>query len=484
MSDSAILLAMPRYSYERLTSQDASFLELERSTRLAHAASTYVFELGPLETDHGGVDIEAVRRAIASRLHLAPRYRQRLRWIPFERHPVWVDDADFRLDYHVRHTSVPRPGGREQLREQVARIQSQRLDRSRPLWEVWILEGIESNRFGLLFKSHLCIAGDGPDLLELLLSTDRFVAYPEGPPYVARPAPSSRELVVDEVIRRARLPRQALARFRAFLAETGGFTGDLMTRFGAVAELLGYTLRSQDDTPINGRIGPHRRFAELVVPLEAARTIQQAFGTTINDVILATLAAGLRRFLIERLVHPASLDVRISLPVSTTADTDHTPAEFAEWLVDLPVWETDPATCLNAIAQQTRELAESRRALGARTLFSVARWTGSRMLSLAARHATNDPRAHLVLMNVPGSQDPLYLAGARLVEGFGHAPLYGGRGLGVSVFSYDGRLCWGLNADYDLLPDLDRLAAHLEFAFGALLEAAHREQPSLALVEA
>ncbi len=475
---------MARYAYERLSAESASFLMLERSTRLAHSAAAQIFDLGPLRAEHGGVDVAAIRRAVASRLHLAPRYRQKLRWIPFEKHPVWVDDAHFQLRYHVRHTAVPRPGGHEQIREQIGRIHAQRLDRSRPLWEMWVLEGLENDRFAILFKSHLSMAADGPDLLQLLLSGDRFEAYPEGPPFVPRPAPSARELVIDEVIRRARLPRQALERARAFTRETRGLGGELRSRLGAVAEMMGYSLRLHDDTPINGDLGPHRRGEAVVTPLEQAREVQRAFGTTINDVLVAVVSGALRRFMIDRLVHPASLDLRVSLPVSTRADGG-APMEIAEWLIDLPVWEGDATRRLELIAAQTRDLSTSKAALGARTLFSVARWTGSETLALAARRVGIDPRANLELTNVPGPQETMYLCGARLLWGFGLSPLAGGRSLGITVFSYDGALCWGLNADYDRVPDLERLGEHIRAAFDELLAAARAapgDRPHLEVV--
>ena len=475
---------MARYAYERLSAERASFLHLERSTRLAHSSAVQIFERGPLSDEHGGVDVEAIRRAVGARLHLAPHYRQRVRWVPFEQHPVWVDDGHFKLEYHVRHTAVPRPGGYEQLRDQIGRIHAQRLDRSRPLWELWVLEGVERDRFALLLKTHLSMSDDGPDLLQLLLSNGPSEPLPEPPPFVPRPAPSARELVVDEVIRRWRLPRQALARARTFARETGELGAELRTRIGALAEMMGYSLRLHEDTPINGDLSPHRRCEGVLMSLEKAREVQQAFGTTINDVLVAVTASALRRFMIDRLVHPASLDLRLSVPVSTRSEGDGS-VELADWLIDLPIWEPDPARRLALVAEQTRTLSVSKAALGARTLFSVARWTGSETLSRAARRVGIDPRANLELTNVPGPQEALYLEGARLLYGFGLVPLASGRSLGISVFSYDGVLCWGLNADYDRLPDLSALADHFRSAFAELVSAARAapdQRPHLEIV--
>jgi WS/DGAT/MGAT family acyltransferase len=191
---------MPRYAYERLSDRSAAFLANETPSSVAHAASIQIFEAGPLASQHGGVDFEAIRRGIEARLQLVPRLRQKLRWIPFENHPVWVDDREFNLGYHLRHTSLPRPGGFTQLEVMAARIMAQRLDRSRPLWECWVLEGHEGGRFALIFKTHHCmIEAAGSDLLEVLLSADPDAPDPDPLPYTPRPPPSARELVVEEM---------------------------------------------------------------------------------------------------------------------------------------------------------------------------------------------------------------------------------------------------------------------------------------------
>jgi WS/DGAT/MGAT family acyltransferase len=475
---------MPHYSYERLTAESASFLAAERSTSFAHAASVLVFENGPLATQHGGVDIDAIKRAIASQLHRSARYRQKLRWIPFERHPVWVDDPHFNLDYHVRHTSLPRPGTREQLRQQVARIHAQRLDRSRPFWECWVLEGLEGDRFALLMKTHHSMVEDdsGPDLLQLVLSPEPRQALPEGPPYLPRPMPSSRELLVDEIARRARLPFEVLERLRTLAVGAPGLREELLARAGALARLLGYTLRRADETPLNGRIGPHRLFRELAFPFDAVRDVHRALGATITDVVLATLAGALRSYFADRLVNPSVLDFRVGLPVSVQQGDPETglPDRLVEWLIELPLWERAAARRLAAISAQTERRARSDHALPAQALANAGIWIGSRMLSLGARAAPRQPRAHLALTHVPGPRAPLYLLGSRLLEGYGLGPLRPNQALGVAVFSCAGQLFWGLNADYDLVPDLDRLAAYLQASFAELQRAAL--QPRLQVV--
>jgi WS/DGAT/MGAT family acyltransferase len=473
---------MARYAYERLSAESASFLSLESSSWFAHSATTLIFDAGPLGHPDGGVDFEAIRRGIESRLHLTPRFRQKLKWVPIERHPVWEDDHDFNLDYHLRHTSLPRPGGMDQLLKMSARIKAQRLDRSRPLWECWVLEGMEGDRFAVILKTHHALVdpASGEELLQALLSPEVDTPEPEAPPYRPRPVPSEFELVMDEIVRQFRLPRQALARLRSFAGETEHLRHDLEMRARALARMLGYTIRPPLETPLNGRVGPHRRFAHMVVPLEDAIRVHRELGGTVNDVILATVAGAVRSFLQERLVNPATLDFRVGAPVTVPSDgpRDH----VDEWILELPVWEPDPVQRLAKVHEATQALNESAPARGARTLFSVAKWTGSRWLALGARAVSSRLPVNMTVVNVPGPQVPLYFLGARLQETYGQAPLRDNTALGVTVFSYDGKLCWGLNADFDLLPDLDRFNAALERAFHELLHAAGQHDPQLVLV--
>src|SRR5215475_11829379 len=212
---------MARYAYDRLSALDNSFLLLEKPNAYMHVAATQVFKTGPLRAEGGGVDAARIRKLVAALLHRIPRYRQKLAWIPFESHPVWVDDENFNLDYHLRHTSLPRPGTDEQLKRLSARIMQQHLDRDRPLWETWVVEGLEGDRFALITKVHHCMIDgvSGVDLLQILLSPDP-QAQPEAPPtWIPRPVPSGLQLLRDEMARRLRLPFDAARDFRAFLRD-------------------------------------------------------------------------------------------------------------------------------------------------------------------------------------------------------------------------------------------------------------------------
>jgi WS/DGAT/MGAT family acyltransferase len=462
---------MPRYHYERLSDRSAAFLANETPRAFAHAASIHVFENGPLTSGDGGVDIEAIRGGIAANLHRVPRLRQELLWIPIENHPVWVDDGDFNLGYHLRHTSLPKPGGFAQLEAMASRIMAQRLDRARPLWECWVLEGLEGGRFALVLKTHHCMIDEaGADLLEVLLSPDADAVDPEAPSYTPRPPPSIRELVVEEVVRQARLPRRMFERARGALAERERLGRRLKAQATTAAEMLGYSLRPPMDTPLNGRIGPHRRFRGIPFALDDARFVRRALGGMMLDVILTAVAGAVRSFLQERMVSPAALDFRVATPVGLAAGRSG--ERTSEWIIDLPLWEKDAITRFREIHAATEKLSESKGAVPASTLLEGDAWFGARLLSLGARSLASHTPVNMTVINAPGAQVPLYFKGARMLETYGQAPLREHHGLGIAVMSYDGKLFIGLNADFDLVPDLDFFALALERSFDELRRAA------------
>ncbi len=466
---------MPRTYYERLSPQSASFLVREGSRTFSHSAVLLVFEPGDLAHKAGGVDFLAIRDGIEARLATVPRARQKLRWIPFEDHPIWVDDPDFSLEYHLRHTSLPKPGSEDQLRRMVSRIHAQRLDRHRPLWECWVIEGLADGRFAMLWKTHHCMVDPAAesDLIEALLSDEPHPPEPRIASYKPRPMPSAFELVRDEVIRQARIPRRRLERLEGVLRNRE-WRHDLELRARGVAGLLGYSVKPRNETPLSGPAGPHRRFARGVIPLEIVQHAHRVLDAPIHDVLLAVLAGAIRRFLSERLVNPATIDFCVSAPV--TLDTEGGHETIGEWIVEMPIWEKDPRARVARIQTQTQALRDANPALGARTLVGLAEWTGSRRLSLGARAISRRP-VDLAVMNLPGPQTPLYFRGARLLEGFGIAPLREDHALAVAIMSYDGKLCWALNADFDRLPDIDRFAAALEASFDELAESSRSRAP-------
>ena len=461
---------MARYAYDRLSHESAALLERENSRHYQHSGATLLFDAGPLATADGGVDFAAIRAAVASRLHRVPQYRRKLKWVPFEDHPVWVDDAEFNLDYHLRHTSLARPGGDSQLRKLAARVQSQRLDRNRPLWECWVLEGMEGGRFALVVKTHnAMVDGASADLLGALLSPDPDEVFEPPPPHNPRPVPTSAELVRDEVVRQFRLPRRVWRRFQEFATESDDLLSELSSRAESVAQLLGYTFKRLPETPLNGEVGPHRHCDMLTLPLEGAKEIRQELGGSIHDVILASVSGAVARYLRAHHLNPAILDFRAGVPVSLMRGEAN--EGVGEWILELPIWEKDPVRRFQLVRERTEALNESHPALGARTLFSMAGWTSSRMLAQAARALSGGAAVHLTVTNVPGPQEPLYLAGARLLESFGNIPLRQNGGLGIAVMSYEGKLCFGLNADFDLVGDLKLFTEALKSSFEEL----HRE---------
>jgi WS/DGAT/MGAT family acyltransferase len=431
--------------YDRLTAQDMSFLLAETPTSYMHVAATQVFERGELGTEDGGLDFESIKKATASVLHRIPRYRQKLQWSPVFERPVWVDDRDFNLDYHMRHTALPRPGSLAQLKRLSARVMAQQLERQRPLWEMWIIEGLEGGRFAVISKIHHCMidGASGVDLAQILLSLTPEQTIAEAPRYVPRPAPSGLELARDEALRRALMPLKAFRGLRAFRQETS----------------------PASDTPINGDIGPHRRFDWLTLPLADVKAVRKAAGCSVNDVVLTTVAGALREYLSDRGADPRQLDFRISAPVSLRRDDERGTLgnRVSSWIVQLPLDEPTPKARLARIHEATRELKESRQAMGVEMMMEVAEWTPPVLLSLGAQ-AVSGP-INSIVTNVPGPQFPLYLLGARLLAMYPMVPLLPGMGLGIALFSYDGHLCWGFNADFDLVPDLERIPGLVEHAF-------------------
>jgi WS/DGAT/MGAT family acyltransferase len=467
---------MPRYAYERLTALDNSFLLLEKPNSYMHVASTLIFEAGPLRRPEGGIDVDAIREATAAALPQIPRYRQKLKYIPVENHPVWVDDDRFNLDYHLRHTALPKPGSVAQLKALSARIMQQHLDRSRPLWEMWVVEGLEGDRFALISKVHHCMVDgvSGVDLLNTQLRTTPDRSIPDPVPYFPRPAPSGLELLRHELLRRAALPLAALRDARDFVREASDARMEIAVRLRAVAETLGTTLRRASDTPLNRPIGPHRRFDWLAMDVAEIKEVRRAFGGSLNDVVLTVVTGAVRRFLERRGVSPKGLDFRVMAPVSVRSadERGRLGNRVSAWMIDLPVSLPDPRQQLERIAAKTRELKESKQAVGADVLTQVADWTPSNLLALGARNATRLLPFNMVVTNVPGPQVPMYLLGARMLEAYPHVPLADRLGLGIALLSYDGRIGWGFNADYDAVPDLDRFVDDVRSAFGEMREAA------------
>ncbi len=474
---------MPSYSYERLSAQDNSFLLWETPYVHMHVSSTLIFDAGPLKTMDGGIDFAAIRRGTEAFLHRVPRYRQKLFQIPGAQHAVWVDDARFDLDFHLRHTALPKPGSAAQLKRLSARIMSQPLDRRRPLWETWIVEGLENGeRFAMITKIHHCMidGASGVDLFHIMMSASPEAApLGEPPHFLPRPTPSRRELLRDELQRALSMPARALRDFREFREQAEDFGAELATRGRAIVSMLGMA-GGADETPLNGTVGPHRKFDWLKTPLAEVKAIRKALDCTVNDVVLTIVTGAVRSYFLHRGVDPGSVTFRVSAPVSVRSEDQKGKLgnNVSSWILSLPIHESEARQQLALIHAETVRLKETRQALGVQTLNKIAELTPSVLLSLGAR--ASEGQINTIVTNVPGPQFPLYFRGARVLEMYPQVPLMPGLGIGIALASYDGTLHWGFNSDPDIVPDANMFVEKLQEAYEAVADAAGVERKEMA----
>jgi WS/DGAT/MGAT family acyltransferase len=469
---------------QRLSVLDRTFLDFESDAYPQHVGATLILETGPLRNQAGGIDADRVRSHVESRMHRIPRYRQRLAWIPVEHHPVWIDDDHFNIHYHVRHAALPKPGSERQLKRLAARIMSQRLDYGKPLWELWVIEGLEGDRAALISKTHHCMIDGiaGVDLLTILLSVEPDEDTEATPRWLPEAPPTPLELAGAELWRRATMPITALRGLSAAAQKPAETIARVREQAGAVIEALGAGLVPASNTPLNQDLGPHRRFDWLTFDLAPVREIKKRLGGTVNDVVLATVAGALGDFLELRGVTRArqrSMELRAMVPVSVRPIEKRgtTGNQIALWATPLPIAVTDPRRRLAAISEITAGLKRSKQALGAEVLAAVSEWTVPTLLSLASRVAYRNRASNLVVTNVPGPQVPLFLLGARVLETYPMLNLLTRQSLGVALFSYAGRLHWGFIADWDLVPDLHDFVVAIDRSFGDLCEAAELPRP-------
>jgi diacylglycerol O-acyltransferase len=465
------------YFYDRLTVMDNTFLLSETQTTPMHVAAIEIFEAGPLQTEQGGIDIDRIRAAYSASLHKIPRYRQKLLWIPIENRPVWVDDPDFNLDYHVRHVSLPRPGGESELRKVASRVLANHLDRRHPLWEIWVVEGIEGNRFAIIVKAHHCMldGSAGVEAAQVLLSPTPDGEIEEPQPWVPRPIPTRQQLAIGEAWRYATLPLRTLRGWREFREEAEDVGAEIESRAKALRAFFNSTTSLSSETPINGTLSPHRRFDWLKTSLTDVKAVRQKLDCTVNDVVLATVTGACRKYLQEHAVELDDIVFRASTPVSLRAENDHgqTGNRVSSWFVDLPVGEADRKNQIYAIHRDTQELKKSRQAMGMEMLMAAAEFAPSGILAMGAGMASGP--FNIIVTNVPGPQFPLYFLGGRMLAIIPQVPLMENIGLGIALMSYDGDIFWGFTADYDLVPDLEHFVDLIERSFEELAEAAGLE---------
>ncbi len=463
---------MPQQHLDRLTPTDASFLAQEAPSSHMHIGGVLIFE-GPPPRFSDYLD------HVRSRLHLVPRYRQKLATPPLETgRPLWVDDPNFNLEYHVRHSALPAPGNEHQLFRLAGRIASQRLDRSKPLWEMWLVEGLEDDRFALISKTHHSLVDGvaGVDLATVLLDLERSPAPPsmELEPWRPHREPSSAELVLAGVKGLVGTALELFERTLRAAAQPARSASVLAEAAEGLGELVWAGLNPAPETPLNVEIGPHRRFQVVRQELAEYKEVKDALGGTVNDVVLAVVSGALARWLRSRKVRTEGLEMRALVPVSVRReDQRHTLGnQLTAMRGPLPVYITDPVARLRFIRQAMDGLKESKQAVGAATIARVNNLAPPTILAQASRIQFSTRLFNLIVTNIPGPQFPLYLLGRRLQDLFPVAFLPQHHALAVAIMSYDGGIDYGLLADYDALPDIDLIAEGIEESLAELLRAA------------
>ena len=451
----------------RISALDASFLHLEKAGARLHVASVTVFD-GPAPP------YDELREHVESRLHLVPRFRQRLAEVPLDQgRPVWVDDPHFNLRYHLRHAGVPAPGSEEQLKNLAGRLFAQPLDRTKPLWELWLVDGLHDDRFALIAKSHHALV-DGISAVDIttVLFDPTPGRRPVTPPpaWAPRPLPSAAQLLSDALVERATRPSELARSARAVLRTPRQILRGTREGLQAMGALAFAGLGPAPPTPLNVKVGPHRRYTWVDAELADLQRVKDALGGTVNDAVLAVVSGALGRFFRHRGVDTDGLVLKALVPVSVRAESEQGALinEVAPMWALLPVGIEDPVGQYAAIRDTAIDLEDERKAVGARTLTELAGFAPPTIMSQAARLQRGQRFFNLVVTNVPGPQQPVYLLGRRLRRLYPVVPLAGRQALGVAVMSYDGRLGFGLLGDYDALADLDDLAGFLRTSIDAL----------------
>lgn len=471
---------MSKYHFETLSVTDYSFLVQESPTLHMTVIGMTVFNAGPLQLRDGGVDFQAIKGMLGDVLHLVPRYRQKLMWRTIEQTsgylsretmtikdlshpPVWVDDEHFNLDYHVRHTALPRPGNKEQLLALVGRIASQPLDMSKPLWETWIAEGLEGGRYAMISKLHHCMIDgkSGAEVSQLILSPDPDYEAPAAPPYEPRPAPSQKQLRKEMRKEKFSAPFKMAENLRKLREESDDLGEEIARRVKGIRETFAEGGGKRSETPVNGDNSPHRVADFHDTSLAYIKKIRKKWDCSINDIVLTIVCDTFRTYLQQTDFDIDNEPFRITVPVSIWSERKKGEIgnQIMSWLITLPLSESDPKDQLQAIKAITQDLKKSDKALGVKTLESFLRYTPG-LVALGARNA-NGPINSFVT-NVPGPQMALYQNGAEMLDNYPVVPLLENVGVAVGVMSYNGKLNWGVTADPGIVSDIDVFMAALE----------------------
>ena len=466
---------MPQEHLDRLSAVDASFLVQEGSEAHMHVGALVTFEGPPPE-------MEDFLDSLRGRLHLVPRYRQRLAFPPLDSgRPVWVDDTDFNLEYHVRHTALPSPGSDEQLRNLVARIFSQQLDRSKPLWEVWLVEGMEDGSWAMISKTHHALIDgiSGVDLATVLFDLSPIPREVEHPDRQWQPhrEPAAVDLVFAGLRGAVRAGLKVAERAVDSLAHPSRTLDAVTEAAEGFGEVVWATLNPAPETPLNVPIGPHRRFVWVRGRLKDFKLVKDTFGGTVNDVVLAAVAGGLREWLQSRGTRTEGLELRALVPVSLRQDHEHGTLgnRIAAMRGPLPVYISDPIDRLHAVSESMQHLKDSKQALAAEVIAGMQDFAPPTILGAASRLNFSTRLFNMIVTNVPGPQVPLYVLGREMKSVFPIAFLPRDHAVAVAIISYNGWLNFGLLGDYDAMPDLEDLGAAIEDAMDDYVTLARSE---------
>ncbi len=456
---------------DRLSAVDASFLSEERESAHMHVGAVVMLD-GPAPSRDEFVE------HLESRLHLVPRYRQKLSFPRFEAgRPFWIDDPRFNLDYHVRHTALPSPGRVEQLRELAGRVFSQRLDRSKPLWEIWLVQGLDDDRFALLSKTHHALVDgvSGVDIATVLFDLTSAGA-PEPSADVAwtpAPEPSQAELLGEGLKSLIRTPARIGAGVLGAARDPSRALDFVREAVEGVSEIAWAGLNPAPEVPLNVPIGPHRRVFWAESELADLKAVKNGLGGTVNDVFLAAVAGALQRWLQTRGVRTEGMELRGLVPVSIRAKDQQNQLgnQIAALRGPLPVYAEDPVERFQIVRDAMQGVKESKQALGAEVISGLEDFAPPTILAVAARLNFSTRLFNLIVTNVPGPQFPLYLMGREMRQIVPVAFLPQNHALAIAAMSYNGKLDFGLLGDYDAMPDLAELAGYLQEALAELVSA-------------
>jgi diacylglycerol O-acyltransferase / wax synthase len=462
---------MAPHHMDRLSSTDVSFLTNESSTSHMHVGAIMIFE-GPAPS------YEDLVEHIRSRSHAVPRFRQKLAYPPAQTgRPFWIDDPNLNLEYHVRHSALPAPGSEEQLRRMAGRVFSQQLDRSKPLWELWLVQGLTRNRFALLTKTHHAVVDgvSGVDIATVLFDLNP-VPEPAEPDesWAPSPEPSSTTLLARGVEDLVSAPVRAARRLEQVVEHPEGAIRQVRDAVEAVSEVGWNFANPAPKVPLNVEIGSHRRFVWVRSDLDHFKRIKNELGGTVNDVVLAVVTGALRDWLRGRGIRTEGLELRTQVPVSIRASDEHGQLgnRLAVIRAPLPVYIADPIRRLQSVSQAMTGLKQSKQALGAEVISRFNDFAPPTLLAQAARINFSTRLFNLTVTNVPGPQVPLYVLGRELEDIFPIGFLPPNQALFVAIMSYNGGVNFGLLADYDAMDDVDVIAQGIEGATAELVEAA------------